>query len=175
MPNRSLLASGPREPRVRLLPVKIRNAIKMLVWDDVDIVDASKAVGYAPDTLRRYLTDRPSAFALFRSERKAYLAVANAANPRHLVQIRNESGNDMAKNQAIRQLEEMDPDQRVASAAPNAGVVIRIISVQRGDTPPTIEVTPVPTEPAEPELREPAEPPEPPMPRFRWPRDYNPK
>jgi hypothetical protein len=139
-------ASGPRSPtkRPRGIPPSVRAACLKLVWDDdeqCDLVVAARASGLRPDTLRRWLL-RPEVVGLVLRERAAKRLALCARNETVLAQIRDRGGNEMARVNAVKALEQLDeqaPSSRAANL-PTPGIVLKIVSVTPQPAP--IDITP---------------------------------
>jgi hypothetical protein len=130
MHNPPLASTSPRSPslRPRPIPAAVRSACQAMVHDGIGFIDAAKANGLKPDTMRRWL-HRPEVVGLLRRERAAFRAAVCAANEAVLASIRDErEGNQMARVHAIRTLEGLDAE--AGSRQPGAvtpGVTINII------------------------------------------------
>jgi hypothetical protein len=114
--NYPLTASGSREPtKPQPIPRAVRQAIKLMVYGDPDdpdgrplpFIEAGKACGVKPDTMRRYL-HRPNVCALLRAERRLFREAINAGNEGALMRIRDKSPNGMAVIGSVRALEQLD-------------------------------------------------------------------
>jgi hypothetical protein len=142
-------ASGPRSPtkRPRGIPPAVRAALLKLVWDEeeCDLVVAARASGLQPDTLRRWL-NRSEVVGFVIRERAAKRLALCARNETVLAQIRDRGGNEMARVNAVKALEQLDeqaPSSRAANL-PTPGVTIRIINVSSPPAP--IDIVPKPAQ-----------------------------
>jgi hypothetical protein len=131
MHNPPLASTGSRSPTARLqpIPAAVRSACQAMVHDGIGFIDAAKANGLKPDTMRRWL-HRPEVVGLLRRERAAFRAAVCAANEAVLASIRDErEGNQMARVHAIRTLENLDEGAAARSpGTPSPGVTIRIVN-----------------------------------------------
>jgi len=138
-------ASGPRSPtkRPRGIPPAVRAALLKLVWDEeeCDLVVAARASGLRPDTLRRWL-NRSEVVGFVLRERAAKRLALCARNESVLAQIRDRGGNEMARVNAVKALEQLDeqaPSSRAANL-PTPGIVLKIVNVTPQPAP--IDITP---------------------------------
>ncbi len=137
-----LRAAGSRElKRPRPISPKVRAAVRLMIYpgDDgrtLDFIAAAKAVGLAPDQMRRWL-DRPAVVSLIRSERKAHRLALCAGNEAALARERDTAANGMVVVAAVRALEALDDvdASRVASGGATPGITI-VIGTMRADAPP---------------------------------------
>jgi hypothetical protein len=140
-----LASASPRLPmsRPRPIPQGVKAACQAMVYDGVGFIEAAKANGLKPTTMRRWL-HRPELVALLRRERAAFRAALCCANERVLAEIRDEvAGNQMARVSAIRALETLD--EGAAARLPGdepAAVRITILS-QVAVMPPAASTGPV--------------------------------
>jgi len=158
MPDNPPLAASRRyeQKRPRPIPKKVRQAIELMVFgqiDDVDcrpldFVEAARTVGMRPHVLRRYL-DRPAVIALIRSERRAFCEILCCQNEAALQKIRDTAANTMSRVAAIRELQAISAETVVRpSPSGSPGLVIRIIPATGPppaaltESPRTIDVTP---------------------------------
>lgn len=118
-----------RSPAV---PAKIRAAVELLLElaGPPDYAKLAKQVGYCSAAeLRRWL-NKPQSIRYLRNRKQERLEAINAANPEALRRVRDESGNSMAKVQAVRALESMGEQMEHQAGAPSgqvaAGFVILI-------------------------------------------------
>ena len=149
-----IAAVGSREPdkRPQPIPTKVRAAVLLMVYgreDDedcepLDLVEAAKAAGMRPSTLRKYLA-RPSVMSLIRAERKAFREAVCCGNEAALKRVRDKSANGMVTVAAVRALQELDSDEHTRpSGGTTSGLVIRIVPAPSSAAlpAPTIDVTP---------------------------------
>jgi hypothetical protein len=140
-------ASSGRElsDKPRRIPKSVQLACLDMIHRGVDFVEAARANGIKPDTLRRRL-HQIETIAFIRRERAAFRAALCSANEFYLAAIRNNSENEMARTKAISLLEQIDDEAGARPArsgeVPTPGVTIRIVSVSSPPAP--IDVTPTP-------------------------------
>jgi hypothetical protein len=139
--------------RAPAVPAKAKAAIAVLLAQpEADLEAAAKAAGLNVYRLRQYLK-QSHVRAYFEAERKAILDAICAGNPTALKDIRDTSGNAMARVNAVRALEvtrnEAYEENRSGRGAPLAPGVVIVIE-QRGQpdriigppAPPVIEARP---------------------------------
>jgi hypothetical protein len=143
-------ASGPRSPtkRPRGIPPAVRAALLKLIWDEeeCDLVIAARASGLRPDTLRRWL-NRSEVVGFVLRERAAKRLALCARNETILGEIAARGGNEMARVNAVKALEQLDeqaPSSRTANLpTPGISIVIRTAREPAG-APQPIDITPRP-------------------------------
>ena len=127
-------ASSGRElsDKPRRIPKSVQLACLDMIHRGVDFVEAARANGIKPDTLRRRL-HQIETIAFIRRERAAFRAALCSANEFYLAAIRNNSENEMARTKAISLLEQIDDEAGARPArsgeVPTPGVTIRIVNV----------------------------------------------
>jgi len=124
------------EGRSRGIPRPIQIALRAMVrgadgdeaMSPLNMIAAAKLAGIPGHRLREYLT-KPTARAFLMGERKAFLSEICGGNEASLKDIRDKSGNAMARVCAIKALEELNADERNRSAAASMrpGLTIRIV------------------------------------------------
>ena len=136
------------------VPAKVKAAVEIMLTlaDAPDLAKIAEQVGYRDAyELRKHLM-KPQSVHHLRDRKRQVLESINAANPEALRKVRDESGNSMAKVQAVRTLEamgdRMDDVAGVRSNLPAPGVVIIIEQAGRPDriigptAPPVIDAQP---------------------------------
>jgi hypothetical protein len=121
----------------RRIPKSVQLACLDMVHRGIDFIEAARANGIKPDTLRRHL-HRIETIAFIRRERAAFRTALCSANEFYLAQIRANSQNEMARTRAISILEEIDGDSRARpmhSVPEQPGICIRIINVSASEPP----------------------------------------
>jgi hypothetical protein len=142
-------ASGPRVPtkRPRGIPPAVQAACVRMVWEGCDRVEAARASGLRPDTLRRWL-HRPELVSFLLKENAAHCQAICAGNLHALEQIRNDKeGNQMARVASIKTLELIRGEallRRPGELPIEPGVSIRILNVTSVPAGPSSFVDVVP-------------------------------
>lgn len=116
------------------VPQKARDAIRLMVetpglgWDEL-----AKKVGYSNARALRVALNLPQSLAWAKKHKARYLEQINLGNPASLRKVRDESENAMAKVAAVRALEGLEENERLAGRGsegggprPTAGIVILI-------------------------------------------------
>jgi len=135
----------------RNVPPKFKAAVTvMLTQPKVDLEAAAKAVGIGTYLLRRYLNQAQNR-AYLREQKKILVEAIAAGNPVALKDVRDNSGNAVARVNAARALElmhnEMDEPgyrDRYAPQSPGVTIVFTLPDGSQTPHPPTIDVTPTP-------------------------------
>jgi hypothetical protein len=136
-------ASSGRElsDKPRRIPKSVQLACLDMIHRGVDFIEAARANGIKPDTLRRRL-HQIETIAYIRRERAAFRAALCSQNEFYLAAIRNSSQNEMARTKAISLLEQIDDEAGArpvrSGEVPGPGVTIRIVNV----VPPLAPVVP---------------------------------
>jgi len=129
----------------RRIPKSVQLACLDMIHRGIDFVEAARANGIKPDTLRRHL-HRIETIGFIRRERQVLRTALCSSNEHYLALIRNSSENAMARTKAIALLEAIDDEARARPArsgeVPSPGVTIRILNVT--PQPASIDVTPAP-------------------------------
>jgi hypothetical protein len=114
----------------RRIPKSVRLACLDMIHRGVDFIEAARANGIKPDTLRRRL-HQIETIAFIRRERAAFRAALCSQNEFYLAAIRNSSQNEMARTKAISLLEQIDDEAGARPArsgeVASPGVVLNII------------------------------------------------
>jgi hypothetical protein len=142
MHNPPLASTGSRSPtaRPRPIPAAVRSACQAMVHDGIGFIDAAKANGLKPDTMRRWL-HRSEVVGLLRRERAAFRVAICAANEAVLASIRDDrDGNQMARVHAVKTLEGLDAE--AVARQPGAATPGVVINILPAPTPPVVDVTP---------------------------------
>jgi hypothetical protein len=125
----AIKSANKRPNRVDQPTPKIREAIKLMVWEGKPFDEAAASAGLTTRQMRLAL-EKPSVLALLKREKQVLRESVSARNILRLGEIRDAADN-MPAIQAIRTLEGMGEDQdggsQRASASP--GVTIRIVNV----------------------------------------------
>lgn len=128
-----LSVSAPATPAVRKngRPPKVSGklvvALKAIAWEGMELQEAAQAAGLTTRALR-YALEKRHVIAALREQREVFRAYVSAQNIHHAKELRDSSGNAMAKLGAMKyidSIDDQDPVQRANRAAP--GVVIQII------------------------------------------------
>lgn len=115
------IGKPPRPPRVA---GKLVIALQAIVREGQDLQQAAQAAGLTTHTLRRAL-EKPHVIAYLKAQKDVFRAYISGQNIHRLAEIRDASGNAMAKLGAIKLLEQVDEhDQRSSAGARSPGVVI---------------------------------------------------
>jgi hypothetical protein len=132
----------------RRIPKSVQLACLDMIHRGIDFVEAARANGIKPDTLRRHL-HRIETIGFIRRERQVLRTALCSSNEHYLALIRNSSENAMARTKAIALLEAIDDEARARPArsgeVPSPGVVLNIVTYQ---TPPPAVVSRQPEPPA---------------------------
>jgi hypothetical protein len=127
----------------RRIPKSVQLACLDMIYRGIDFIEAARANGIKPDTLRRHL-HRVETLGFIKRERAALRAALCSSNEFYLAAIRNSSPNEMARTKAIALLEAFADADR-ARPAPGElvtpGITINIVSPA---PPEPRDVTPPP-------------------------------
>ena len=84
---------------------RLAEAIELMIEEGKPWDDAARAVGMSARSMRKAL-DKPHVIAFLRTRKQVFRALASAGNISALVDVRQNSGNAMARVQAVRALEQ---------------------------------------------------------------------
>jgi hypothetical protein len=111
------------------VPAKQQVALKAIIWEGQELDEAAATAGLTTHALRCALA-KPQVIAWMKAEREVLRAYVSAQNIHHAREMRNKSGNAMAKLGAMRFIEGID-EQHARGSGPSAspGVTIRVVTV----------------------------------------------
>jgi hypothetical protein len=113
---------------------RLAEAIELMIEEGKPWDDAARTVGMSARSMRKAL-DKPHVIAFLRARKQVFRALASAGNISALVDVRQNSGNAMARVQAVRALEQLEEQAGTAPHPQRApGVVIVIESVEHAAT-----------------------------------------
>lgn len=107
------------------LGLKLSSALDEMVFNGLPFDEAARTAGLTTRAMRKAL-DKPHVIAELRRRKQVFRAHASAANIHSLVDLRDKSGNAMARLGAIRTLENLDEDGPQVGVSRSPGVVIVI-------------------------------------------------
>jgi|ERR1700730_2235019 hypothetical protein len=135
---RQAIASLPNPERLPGVTSKVRKAVEAMVWQGLHRRDAAKLAGLAEHSLYQALRRSPVR-ALYLQQLDVLRTSERARNIHALVGVRDGSGNDMARVQAVKAIEQIDTVEATRggfSGEPTqAGLVIQIVTT----SPPTVK------------------------------------
>lgn len=117
------------EPRALQVKGRLTNALKSIVWQGNEIVQAARAAGMNPSVVRKALA-KPHVIAFLKAERDVFRAYVASQNIHHAVKLRK-SGNAMAKLGAIKYLDGVS-DERTGSQALTPGLTFQFVTITNG-------------------------------------------
>ena len=123
---------------------RLKTALDLMIYEGQAFDVAARTANLTVRSMRRAL-DRPYVIAYLKAQREVFRASASAANIHRLVEMRDKSGNAMAKLGAIKVLEQIDetaPNAGNRAASPGFVVVVNVpasAEQQRLDAKPLIE------------------------------------
>lgn len=125
-----------RTPDKQRVTARVRAAIEAMVWQGLQRADAARAAELAEHSLYQALR-RPPVKALYLSELQALRDSERARSFHTLVEVRDQTDNQMARVQAVKA---MYPDEQVLGGRADAntsvpGVVVRIINLVQQTEP----------------------------------------
>jgi len=135
------VAASRREPaRAVRLPEGVRLAIIDMVELGDDFISAGKRHGVKAQQMRRWF-GRAECISFLRKERARFRATVCAQIEAVLASIRDDrDGNQVARVNAIKVLEQLDVEPGRAADLPSPGIVLKIVNVVPQPAP--IDVTP---------------------------------
>lgn len=146
-------APKPDKPKRVDIRGKLKRALDLMVYGDesgkrYDHITAPRAVGFSTSAMRKAL-ERPHVVRYLQEQKQVFRKSLSAANIHVLGEIRDDSGNAMARLGAVKLLEQMDERAPAASSAyrnVTPGVVV-IVNAQRStpliDHQALIEINPL--------------------------------
>ena len=114
----------------RRITAKVRAGIKAMVWDGLNRAQAAQAAELKDGSLYAALR-LPHVKAYYLAELEVLRTSERARNIHVLAEVRDQRGNQMARVQAVKALEELEQDQaqRNTGTSHSPGVTIRVINV----------------------------------------------
>jgi hypothetical protein len=128
---------------------RLRQALDLMVFGDetgkpLDYIDAGRTMNISARSMRRSL-ERPAVRQYLQAQKQVARASASAGNIWHLADIAKQRSNMNAAVNAIRAIDEGDPEAFRAPSRDGPGITIRIIAPPSpAAAPPMVDVTPQP-------------------------------
>ncbi len=152
-PTRQALAVKGRSGRLKVTG-RLRVALNAMIWDGKKPADAAHTSGLADRSLRAALA-KPHVRQYILAAARAIRNGEFIANLRTLIDVRDNSENDMARIAAVKELRAMDENEAKSGTSDGSmpvapGLVIQVIGraeISDGQRPNVINVTPEPDPP----------------------------
>jgi hypothetical protein len=130
---------------------RLRHALDLMIWGDetgkpLDYPDAGRAMNISTRSMRKAL-ERPAVRRYLQEQKQVLRACLSAKSLWHLGEIASQRSNMNAAVNAVRTIDEGNPEAIKPPGSPSVGVTIKIVNVVQGPPQPAgtiIDVTPQP-------------------------------
>lgn len=119
--------AAPTEDKSLRVTRKVRDAVHAMVWDGLPRRRAAEKAGISEHGLYKALR-KPPVKALYLQELEVLRTSERARNIHVLCEVRDQTGNQMARVNAVKALEQVDDDVERKAAVRTPGVVIQIVN-----------------------------------------------